>query len=52
MQEIASAMGRKKIVSGDPAEKTDHDVLESVILLDAEGRALPVGVRVVVQFLR
>lgn len=52
VQQIANAMGRKRVVSGDPAEKTDHDVLESIILLDRGARALPVGMRVVVQFLR
>jgi HlyD family secretion protein len=51
VQQIATSMGRKRVVSGDPAEKTDHDVLESMILLDPNAR-LPVGMRVVVQFLR
>ncbi len=52
VEQVASSMGRKRIVSSDPAEKADHDVLESVILLNAEAKALPVGMRVVVQFLR
>jgi HlyD family secretion protein len=52
VQQIATSMGRKRITSGDPSEKTDHDVLESVIVLNAEARALPVGMRVVVQFLK
>jgi multidrug resistance efflux pump len=51
VQEIASAMGRKRIVSGDPAEKTDHDVLESMVLLGGTAKTLPIGMRVVVQFL-
>jgi len=50
VQQIASSMGRKRIISGDPADKTDHDVLESVIRLDPKGQSLPVGMRVVVQF--
>lgn len=52
VQQIASSMGRKRILSGDPAEKADHDVLESVVLMNADAKALPVGMRVVVQFLR
>jgi len=52
VQLIASSMGRKRILSGDPAEKADHDVLESVILMQPAARTLPVGMRVVVQFLR
>jgi multidrug resistance efflux pump len=52
VQQIASSMGRKRILSGDPAEKTDHDVLESMILLDESAARLPVGMRVVVQFLQ
>ena len=52
VQRIATSMGRKRIVSGDPAEKADHDVLESVIVLNTEARTLPVGMRVVVQFQR
>ena len=52
VQQISSSMGRKRIISGDPAEKTDHDVLESMILLEPAGKSLPVGMRVVVQFLR
>jgi HlyD family secretion protein len=52
VQQIASTMGRKRIVSGDPAEKADHDVLESIVQLGPEAGALPVGMRVVVQFLK
>jgi len=52
VQRIASSMGRKRILSGDPAEKTDHDVLESVIVMNDDAKALPVGLRVVVQFMR
>jgi HlyD family secretion protein len=52
VQQVATSMGRKRIISGDPAEKTDHDVLESTIAMSAEASALPVGMRVVVQFLK
>jgi multidrug resistance efflux pump len=52
VQQIASVMGRKKVLSGDPAEKTDHDVLESLITLDQSALALPIGMRVVVRFLQ
>lgn len=38
-------------LTGDPAEKADHDVLETMLLLDKSGDKLPVGLRVVVQFL-
>jgi hypothetical protein len=42
-------MGRKKIQSGDPAEKADRDVLE--VMVDIEGNnQLPLGLRVVVRF--
>jgi multidrug resistance efflux pump len=50
VQQIAASMGRKRVISGDPADKTDHDVLESLIRLDPKGQSLPVGMRVVVQF--
>jgi HlyD family secretion protein len=52
VQQLASVMGRKKVLSGDPAEKTDHDVLESMIELDKGALALPIGMRVVVKFLQ
>ena len=45
-------MGRKKTLSGDPAEKVDHDVLEAMISLDSEAFNLPIGLRVVIEFLR
>jgi HlyD family secretion protein len=48
---LSSQMGRKTVRSGDPAEKSDRDVLE--VLIDVEGRdkALVVGLRVTTQFL-
>jgi HlyD family secretion protein len=47
---LSSQMGRKKVRTGDPAEKSDRDVLE--VLIDVEGRdkALVVGLRVTAQF--
>jgi HlyD family secretion protein len=52
VKSIAPTMGRKKIRSGDPAEKADRDVLEAVIDLNQpEALQLPVGIRVVAQFL-
>jgi hypothetical protein len=44
-------MGRKRIDSGDPSDKADRDVMETVIALD-EKPELPVGIRVIVKFLR
>jgi multidrug resistance efflux pump len=52
VERLASAMGRKKILTGDPSEKADVDVLEAMIDLDPGANHLPVGMRVVVQFLR
>jgi len=52
VERIAPSMGRKKILSSDPAEKTDHDVLEAIVLLPPAAKKLPLGMRVVVQFLR
>lgn len=49
---IGSQMGRKKVRTGDPAEKSDRDVLEVWIDLDDAGLDLVVDLRVTVQFLR
>jgi ABC exporter DevB family membrane fusion protein len=46
---ISDTMGRKRILTGDPSEKADRDVLEAMIDLDAAVK-LPVGMRVTVQF--
>jgi HlyD family secretion protein len=48
--ELAHAMGRKAVLSGDPAEKADRDVLEVIIELDQSAKELPVGLRVTVQY--
>ena len=48
---VEPSMGRKKVRSGDPAEKSDRDVLEALIDLDPSKIPLLVGLRVTVQFL-
>lgn len=49
--QISDMMGRKSISTGDPADKSDRDVLEAVIDLEDNSRPLPIGLRVTVQFL-
>ena len=49
---ICNVMGRKSVRTGDPAEKSDRDVLEVLIDLDETDARLVVGLRVTVQFLR
>ena len=44
-------MGRKKIYTGDPAEKSDRDVLEILVDLNQVDPRLVVGLRTTVQFL-
>jgi len=48
---ISAMMGRKSISTGDPADKSDRDILEAVIDLEDNSRPLPIGLRVTVQFL-
>jgi len=48
---ISAMMGRKSISTGDPSDKSDRDILEAVIELDDNSRGLPIGLRVIVQFL-
>jgi ABC exporter DevB family membrane fusion protein len=48
---ISAQMGRKKVRTGDPAEKSDRDVLEVLIDVEGKDRALVVGLRVTAQFL-
>ena len=50
--QIYPALGRKTVLTGDPAEKSDRDVLEVLIRLQSDGRVLPLGLRVAVQFLQ
>jgi len=47
-----SQMGRKKVRTGDPAEKADRDVLEVLIDLDEKDKACVVGLRITAQFMR
>jgi HlyD family secretion protein len=49
---VSSAMGRKTVRTGDPADKGDRDVLEVLAELDKSANALPLGLRVTVQFVR
>lgn len=51
VRSVGSQMGRKKVRTGDPAEKADRDVLEVLIDLNEKHVALIVGLRVTVQFL-
>ena len=48
--EIASVMGRKTVLTGDPAQKADRDILEVTADLGPSSNALPLGLRVTVQF--
>jgi multidrug resistance efflux pump len=48
---ISAVMGRKSVYMGDPSDKMDRDVLEAVINLTHDAQALPIGLRVTVQFL-
>jgi multidrug resistance efflux pump len=48
----ALSMGRKSARSTDPAEKSDRDILETVVSLDQSPPSLALGLRVVVEFLR
>lgn len=49
VESISTAMGRKHTQSGDPAEKADRDILETMVRLDGSVK-LPVGMRVIVKF--
>lgn len=49
---LADVMGRKSVVTGDPAQKADRDILEVTADLDQPANALPIGLRVTVQFIR
>jgi HlyD family secretion protein len=48
---VGAVMGRKKVRTGDPAEKSDRDVLEVLVDLDVTEGYLIVGLRTSVQFL-
>ncbi len=49
---LADVMGRKSVITGDPAQKADRDILEVTADLNQQADALPIGLRVTVQFLR
>jgi multidrug resistance efflux pump len=51
VQQLGQLMGRKHIRSGDPAEKSDRDVLEVLIELAGCTPAPPIGLRVTAQFM-
>ena len=50
--QLADVMGRKSVVTGDPAQKADRDILEVTADLNQPANALPIGLRVTVQFMR
>lgn len=50
--QLANVMGRKTVLTGDPAQKADRDILEVTADLNQPANALPIGLRVTVQFLR
>jgi multidrug resistance efflux pump len=50
--QINPAMGRRTILSGDPAEKSDRDVREALLTLDSNTIRWPIGLRVLVVFAR
>jgi len=49
---LATMMGRKSVLTGDPADKTDRDVLEVTAKLDPAANKFPVGLRVTIRFLQ
>ena len=48
---LGDVMGRKRVRTGDPAEKSDRDVLETIVDVDETDSRLVVGLRVTAQFL-
>jgi len=48
----AVLMGRRTAMSTDPAERADRDIRETLITPDRGAEHLPIGLRVVVEFLR
>ncbi len=51
VSQVDPVMGRKKVRTGDPAEKSDRDVQEALVDLSQSKVPLLVGLRVTVQFL-
>lgn len=50
--QMAKLMGRESVATGDPAQKADRDILEVTADLSQQANALPIGLRVTVQFVR
>lgn len=50
--QLANVMGRKSVVTGDPAQKADRDILEVTADMNQSANTLPIGLRVTVQFIR
>ena len=48
---IAPVMGRRQILTSDPADKSDRDVMEVIVDLQSKPEYLPIGLRVSVIFL-
>jgi multidrug resistance efflux pump len=48
---IAPVMGRRQILTSDPADKSDRDVMEVIVDLESKPEYLPIGLRVSVIFL-
>ena len=48
---LAPQMGRRQILTSDPADKSDRDVMEVIIDLESKPDYLPIGLRVSVIFL-
>jgi multidrug resistance efflux pump len=48
---IAPVMGRRQVLTSDPADKSDRDVMEVLVDLESKSDHLPIGLRVSVIFL-
>ena len=49
---VSPTMGKKAVLTGDPTDKHDRDVLEVLAELEPGAEELPIGLRVTVQFIR
>jgi HlyD family secretion protein len=47
---ISAVIGSKKILSDDPADQVDRQVVEATVHLEKDAQLLPIGLRVTVQF--
>jgi multidrug resistance efflux pump len=50
VSKIAPVMGRRQILTADPADKSDRDVVEVLIALENKPENVPIGLRVSVLF--